>query len=183
MKKIIEPIAGRWSPRRFLAGNITPGDIEELITAAGRAPSSMNEQPWYFYYAIRGEKGFDSMLECLYEGNQEWAAGAGALILAVAKKRFRYKDRPNRHALYDTGAASVLLAVQASASGLQAHQMGGFDISKTSELFKLDSETEEPAAFIAIGIPDPSDAGYDMKNNSPASVRKELDAISKHWQE
>lgn len=137
----------------FSNKNISPGILNTVFEAARWAPSSMNEQPWRYYYAFKGETGFELMLDCLAEGNRVWAKDAPVLILSLANKFFEYKKRPNRHAMHDTGAANTLLAVQASHMGLQAHQMGGFDIDKTLKTFNLSPSEFEPASFIALGYP------------------------------
>jgi len=48
--------------------------IKILIAAAGRAPSSNNEQPWLFVYTTRESvEKFNDFLEFLTESNRVWA--------------------------------------------------------------------------------------------------------------
>jgi len=49
---------------------------------------------------------------------------------------FNHNGQPNRWAMYDTGAASVSLCLQAVVLGMCVHQMGGFDAEKAREVFK-----------------------------------------------
>lgn len=151
--KINTSIRNRWSPVGFSNKDISPDILNTIFEAARWAPSSMNEQPWRYYYSFKGEAGFGLMLDCLVEANRDWAKDVPVLILSIANKNFEYKKRPNRHAMHDTGAANTLLAVQASDLGLQAHQMGGFDIDKTLSTFNLSPEEFEAASFIALGYP------------------------------
>lgn len=142
----------RWSPRAFANKLIEPEKIDALFEAARWAPSSMNEQPWRYYYAVKSDaQAFNKFADCLVPGNQVWARNAALLILSVAKKQFSYKNRNNAYALHDTGAANAYLALQAAHLGLQAHQMGGFNKSQALKQFHLDPEQYEPATVIAVG--------------------------------
>lgn len=175
--KIADLILKRNSPRAYSEGVIGKEMIDSLFGAARWAPSSMNEQPWIYYYATRDNRElFNSFLDCLVPGNSSWAGEADMLILSVARKKFSYNGKPNRHAMHDTGAANTLLALQAAEIGLQAHQMGGFDMNKTLERFGLDSETHEPASFIAVGYQgDPEQLPEELRKRELAPrVRKEL---------
>jgi nitroreductase len=90
------------------------------------------------------------MLGVLVEGNRGWAQHVPALMLSVAKLTFTHNGKPNAHALYDTGAATAILAVQAAAMGMQAHQMAGYDAAKAREVFAI-PEDFQPGAAIAVG--------------------------------
>jgi nitroreductase len=52
--------------------------------------------------------------------------------------------------MYDTGAASANLCIQATALGLVVHQMGGFDAKKAREVFNLPDDCM-PMAMLAVG--------------------------------
>lgn len=142
----------RWSPRAFDERPVEPGALRSLFEAARWAPSSNNEQPWRFLVATKDQSGdYERLLACLLEGNRKWAYRAPVLILTVAAVNFD-DGKPNRHALHDTGLATENLVLQATASGLIAHQMAGFD----SEKARVDCEIPagfEPVAMIAVGYP------------------------------
>ena len=59
--------------------------------------------------------------------NRPWAGAAPVLMLGVASTHFTRNGHPNSYALYDLGAASSYLTLQAAALGMTTHQMGGFD--------------------------------------------------------
>jgi nitroreductase len=180
---IINSINKRWSPVGFSKEKLSIEKLNTVFEAARWAPSSMNEQPWNYYYSFKGEAGFERMLDCLVEANREWAKNAPVLILSVANKNFRYKNRPNRHAMHDTGAANSLLAIQAAELGLQAHQMGGFDADRTYKSFNLSPSEFEPATFIALGYPaDPENLEEKFKQrDTQERKRKDLASFSKHF--
>ena len=155
---VSELIRKRWSPRSFDVNRaIAENDLQTLFEAASWAPSSMNEQPWRYIYAHRSdEANFKRLFDCLAEGNQPWAKNAAVLVVSLARKKFVRNDKPNRHALYDTGGANALLTLQALELGIYVHQMGGFDFEKTAVEFSLPEEVEV-ACFLALGYLDSPD--------------------------
>ena len=76
------------------------------------------------------------MADCLEEGNS-WARNAAALVLSVARMTFARNGKPNRHGMYDTGAAVANLLVQAQSEGLFTHQMAGYDVEKREPCYKF----------------------------------------------
>jgi nitroreductase len=152
---IAAPIRERWSPRAFGPRPLSLSEWRSLFEAARWAPSCYNDQPWHFLVATREEPAeFAKMLECLVPQNRAWAQHAAALALVVARLRFRHKDSPNRHALYDTGQAVALLSVQATALGIRVHQMAGFSAEKAREVYEIPEGYE---AVTAIAFGDPGD--------------------------
>ncbi|HEV8328670.1 MAG TPA: nitroreductase family protein [Nitrospiraceae bacterium] len=143
----------RWSPRAFDDRSIEPEKLLSLCEAARWAPSSNNEQPWRFIVANKDyETEWNRLLACLVEGNRKWAYRAPVLILSVASLNFEDDSTPNRHAFHDTGMAVENLVLQATALGLSAHQMAGFDVEKARADLKIPSGYE-PVAMIAVGYP------------------------------
>jgi nitroreductase len=173
-------IKTRWSPRAFSDHVISPEEAESLFEAARWAPSNMNEQPWKYYYAFKEDsEKFNLFVDCLKPGNQVWAKNASILILSTARKHFIYKEKINRHAMHDTGAANVLLCLQANNMGYQAHQMGGFKPDETYDSFGIDNEKYELVTFIAVGKPgDPSTLPENLrKSEIKPRRRKSLNDI------
>ena len=169
-------IKNRWSPRKFTDEPVTDEMLELLFEAARWAPSSRNEQPWrYFYTKKEDEKTFDHFFNCLTEGNKVWANQAQVLMVSVMKTHFDYQNRPNGKALFDVGAANVSMAIQAAETGLQVHQMGGFDKEKVTELLQLEKELYEPVIMIAAGFPadEKTFSEEDKKRLEQHNTRKE----------
>ncbi len=146
-------LARRWSPRAFDERFIDTDLLRTLFEAARWAPSSSNEQPWRFFVASKDhETDWNRLFDCLVEGNRKWAFRAPVLILSVASMNFEDDGTPNRHALHDTGLATENLVLQATANGLVAHQMAGFDVEKARADLRIPAGYE-PVAMIAIGYP------------------------------
>jgi len=71
------------------------------------------------------------------EFNANWAKKAPVLVIAVAELAFAKNKAPNRNAQYDVGAASLQLALEATARGLVVHQMAGFDPETAKEAYDI----------------------------------------------
>jgi nitroreductase len=143
----------RWSPRAYDERAIEPEKLKSLFEAARWAPSSNNEQPWRFIVASKDQvSDWRRLLACLVESNRTWAHRAPVLMLSVASLNFEDDGNPNRHALHDTGMAVENLVLQATALGLMAHQMAGFDVEKARADLKI-PDGYEPVAMIAVGYP------------------------------
>jgi nitroreductase len=145
-------IRDRWSPRAFSDKPVEPAILASLFEAARWAPSSNNEQPWAYLVATKDNpQDFAKMLSVLVDFNAGWAKSAPVLVLAMSRLKFSNAN-PNRNAFYDTGAATALLSVEATARGLAVHQMAGFDPAKAKQVFQIPEDCEAIAA-IAIGYP------------------------------
>jgi nitroreductase len=180
-----ELIRERWSPRAFADRPVPQNLLRSIFEAARWAPSSNNEQPWAYIVATREDKeNFEKMLSVLVEFNANWARNAPVLAIAVAKLTFAKNNAPNRNALYDTGAASALLSVEATAHGLAVHQMAGFDPGKARQVFGI-PPVWEPIAAIAIGYPgDPASLPPPLKDREMAPrTRKPIAefVMAGHW--
>jgi nitroreductase len=146
-------IQTRWSPRAFNADKPVSRDhLLALLEAARWAPSCFNDQPWRFVVCDKSsdEAGWQHALSVLSEKNRRWAKNAPVLMLSVAMENFNHNGQVNRWAMYDTGAATAGLCLQASALGISVHQMGGFDADKAREVFKLPQDCM-PMAMMAVG--------------------------------
>ncbi len=147
----------RWSPRAMSGASISLETLNILLEAARWAPSSNNGQPWRFAYAFRNTETFTKFFELLNPGNQIWCKQAGILMIMASQINFdateKYPSQLNRSHSFDAGAAWMNLALQGSMLDLVVHGMGGFDLTKASELARL------PAGYLieamcAIGYPD-----------------------------
>lgn len=150
---LTDHLAKRWSPRGFTEQAVNAKTLRSLLEAARWAPSSSNEQPWQYIVATKDNPAeFSKMLACLVDANQVWAKNAPVLMISVATDNSPRSGKPNRHAQHDTGIASALLSVQATAMGLQAHMMAGFDPEKARQTYNIPAGFT-PMAAIAVGYP------------------------------
>ena len=132
----------RWSPRALSGEPVTKEQLMTLFEAAKWAPSSYNNQPWRFVYAMRDTPAWSTFMNLLGQFNQQWCQNGAALVLVCAKKNFEHNNKPSRTHEFDTGAAWMSLALQGSLSKLVVHGMEGFDYDR--------ARTE-------LGIPDDCD--------------------------
>ena len=155
---IIDALALRWSGRAYDPDRtLSREHLTALLEAARWAPSCFGYQPWrlLLWDRVANEPAWRRAHECLTEGNRAWAAYAPLLMLACADTRFA-DGRPNRWSAYDTGAAVMSLATQATSLGLMVHQMGGFDADRIRAEFAI-PETFDCLAMITVGYQLPPD--------------------------
>jgi len=148
---VADIIARRWSPRGYDPSRpVSRDNLMSLLEAARWAPSSANGQPWrYLVFDQSDPEALAKAQDCLSPGNA-WAKAAPMLMLSVAKLTSARNGQPNRFGAHDVGAASVSMALQATALGLWVHQMGGYDSAKARGYFGIPDDYE-PMAMIAVG--------------------------------
>ena len=125
----------RWSPRALTGEAITREQLNTVLEAARWAPSAFNYQPWRFIYALRDTAQWGPIFEGVKEGNRTWVKDGSALIVLASAKNAQFPGRdapgPNAWHAFDTGAAWISMALQASHMGLVAHALAGFDPAVT----------------------------------------------------
>ncbi len=146
---------------------VTQDQMKELAKAAQSAPSSYNDQPWFFIMCDRASQpeAYGKVMSSLVEFNQQWAKAAPVLVVVAAHKN-SHKGEANRWAHYDSGAAAVCMVLKAASMGLMAHQMGGFDPEKISTLFDLPKDVE-PMSVMAIGYEAAGETKNAAKDRKP----------------
>jgi nitroreductase len=182
---VLPVLLERWSPRGFSDREVSAKDLRTIFEAGRWAPSSYNEQPWRFLVGHKGSETYSKILDSLVPSNEEWARSAPVLVLGVAKTRFSHNDTPNNYAAHDVGAAMALMAVQATALGLAAHQMAGFDWVKAREAFAI-PETYVMGSVMAIGhqgeltdLPEK----FQAQEQSPRSRKALSEIVLSDWDE
>jgi nitroreductase len=140
----------RWSPRAFDNRDVSPADLAKVFEAARWAASSSNAQPWRFLVGTRESETHKKIHEALVDFNKEWAGHAPVLILGTALAVSPNSGKPNAYALFDLGAASSYLTLQAASQGLVAHQMAGFSHETARSLLGI-PENYALGSVIALG--------------------------------
>ena len=147
---VLPAVHARWSPRSFADRDVSPDDLMKVFEAARWAASSSNEQPWRYLVGLRNSSTHQKIFSTLVGFNQSWAGAAPVLILGVANSKFSHNGSLNAYALYDLGAASASLCLQAAALGLKTHSMAGFDQAAARQAFGI-PEDYLLGAVIALG--------------------------------
>jgi nitroreductase len=147
---LLPAVLSRWSPRSFAVRDVSPTDLKKVFEAARWAASSYNEQPWRFLVGTRNSLTYNKIFSTLIGFNKGWAAAAPVLILGVASTKFTHNGTDNRYALYDLGAASSYLTLQAAALGFSSHQMAGYDQDAARQTLEI-PEGYALGSVIALG--------------------------------
>ena len=161
---VMKVIRDRFSPRYFSDEKVKSSDINLIFEAARFAPSGWNFQPWYFYWAKKGDASYGKIISCLAKYNR-FAKTAPVLIVACFIKKFKGKKTYYRH---DLGAAVMSLVLQAQHLGYYCRQMGDFNKNKLVKLFNIDIN-HFPFVVIALG------KLGDYKNIDNKLLKRELD--------
>lgn len=131
---VLDVLAERWSTRVFdAAAPIDEEALRSALEAARWAPSANNTQPWRFVVARRGSDAHAAIVASLMGFNQSWASDAAVLVVFATTTSL--DGKPLAWASYDAGQAAAYFTIQAHASGLHTHQMGGFDRAAIAEAF------------------------------------------------
>jgi nitroreductase len=147
---VLSAVVSRWSPRSFADREVSPADLTKVFEAARWSASAFNEQPWRFLVGVRGSETHKKIFSTLIGFNQSWAGAAPVLILGAASAAFIHNGTSNAYALYDLGAATGALTLQAAALGLRTHSMAGFDHDAARQIFQIPDDYLL-GAVIALG--------------------------------
>ena len=166
----------RYSPRAMSGEAISKQELMTLFEAARWAPSSYNDQPWRFIYAMRDTPEFAIFMSVLVQFNQDWCKNASALIVTISTKNTS-RGTPSVTHSFDTGAAWENFTLQANSMNLIAHGMSGFDYEKAKGKLGI-PEDYNVEMMIAIGkhgkIEDLPEA---MRKGETPNERKKLEEI------
>ena len=147
---VLPVLRQRWSPRSFTEREVMPADLAVIFEAARWAASSGNQQPWRFLLGVRNSITHKKIASVLTGTNKEWAPNAPVLILGTANTKSGSSSAANAYALYDLGAASSYLTLQAAALGLVTHQMAGYDHEAARRALEI-PESYALGSVIALG--------------------------------
>lgn len=166
----------RWSARAMSGEMIDVLDLNALFEAARWAPSSYNEQPWRFIYALKNTPEWQTFFDLLVPFNQAWCKNGSVLVVICSKIGSDHGGVNTTHS-YDTGAAWQNLALQGHLKGLVVHGMGGFDREKARADLHI-PEGYAVEAMCVIGKPgDIKNLPDYMQENEKPSGRKNSDEI------
>jgi nitroreductase len=175
---INELAKNRWSPRAFLDKPVAKEKLVSMFEAARWSASGGNEQPWRFIVGVNHDETWQKIFSTLAEGNREWNDHVPVLILAIGYKISSWDGNISDYFQYDTGQAVAHLSIEAMNQGLHVHQMGGFSIDHSREIFEIPG-TCQPLTVIAAGyLGEPLSLPEKLKQRELLErTRKELSEI------
>lgn len=148
-----ESILNRRSIRSFKGDPVPSEFLQKILTAAQRAPSAGNRQPWHFY--VVKNKGLRESLAIAAFG-QDFVAQAPVVIVVCSdpeRSGSRYGERGRSlYSIQDTASAVMNMWITAVELGLASCWVGAFDESKVRETLSIPSQLR-PVAMLPIGFP------------------------------
>lgn len=124
---LLELSRKRHSPRAFDGSALTWEDLADGLESARLSSSSYNNQPWRFVVALRGENGFEALLNTAVEANRNWMKDAGAIVGVIASTVLEKTGEKDHAALLGVGMAVGAMELAFVENGLVSMQAGGFD--------------------------------------------------------
>jgi len=156
---------------------INKEELMNLFEAAKWAPSSYNNQPWRFIYALKNTRSWNELFDLLVDFNKSWCKNASALVVVISKKTFDHNGEHSITHSFDTGAAWENIALQASINGLVSHGMQAFDYAKAKKILEI-PENYNVEIMIAIGKPGKKeDLPKELQEREIPSGRKKINEI------
>jgi nitroreductase len=136
---IINAISARRA-NRFLSTEALPeGAAKRIVEAGHLAPSCFNNQPWNIS-AVSSEETLTALRAALSETNA-WASRAPMIIaVAVRASDDCRLDDGRDYALFDAGLCAMNMMSQATAEGLVAHPIAGYNPKKAKAAIGLDKD-------------------------------------------
>ena len=140
-----EAITSRRNVRSFADRPVPAADLDQILEAGRRAPSSQNWQPWDFILVT--ERGQLRELADAGPGAGH-AAGAAAAIVVIGPA----EDNPFRRAQFDLGQAVMAMMLAAADLGIGSGHAGIRDLPLARELLGFPGDRDW-ALLISLGYP------------------------------
>jgi nitroreductase len=136
--EIIDAISARRA-YRFLSTEALPeGAARRIVEAGHLAPSCFNNQPWNIT-ATSGE-ALEALRAALAETNA-WASRAPMIISVAVRASDDCRLEDGRdYALFDAGLCAMNMISQATAEGLVAHPIAGYNPKKAKAALGIDKD-------------------------------------------
>ena len=154
MPELIEALSGRRARRAFDPREV-PAEVQEsLWQAVSVAPSHGNVQSGRLLVA-KSDAVRTDVVAAISEGNRNWAPAAPLLVALGSMPDHEHADAYGRERAlwsFHAGIAAGNLMAQATALGLIAHPMAGFDEGGVRDAFGAPDELRVLVVF-AIGYP------------------------------
>jgi len=140
-----EAITSRRNVRSFADRPVPPADLDQILEAGRRAPSSQNWQPWDFILVTER----DQLRELAATGpGAGHLAGAAAAIAVIGPGG----DNPFRRAQFDLGQAVMAMTLAAADLGIGSCHAGVADLPLARRLLGFPGDRDW-VLLISLGYP------------------------------
>ena len=140
-----EAIISRRNVRSFADRPIAAADLDRILEAGRRSPSSQNWQPWDFIVVT--DRGLLRELARVWRGAGH-VAGSAATIVVVGPAA----DNEFGRAQFDLGQAAMAMMLAAAELGIGSCHAGVADLQLARELLGI-PEDRDWALLISLGYP------------------------------
>jgi nitroreductase len=142
-----DAIRARRNVRRYAERSIEPSDLDRLLEAARRTPSSVNQQAWDFVVVTDRERLRELSSIWRYAAHVATSAATVALVTPVSD------DRDERDTFwYDAGQATMSIMFAAADLGIGSGHASVDDQALARRILGL-PEDREVAILVALGYP------------------------------
>jgi len=147
--EVLKQISEWVSISEFLPDQVSDEIIDRLISAARRAPSAKNRQPWRLV-VVRNPEVRSRIHEASYLQEH---VGQAPVIVAACTTNIDYR-MPNGQLAYpiDIGIALSFMMIQSRTEGLGAHVVTTFDEAQVKEILTVPFQMKI-AALLLLGFP------------------------------
>jgi nitroreductase len=140
-----EAIESRRNIRSFTDQPISPADLDRILEAGRRSPSSQNWQPWDFVVVTDREQLRE--LATVWRGAGH-VAGSAATIVVIGPAA----DNEFHRAQFDLGQATMAMTLAATDLGIGSCHAGVADIEFARDLLGF-PEDRDWAFLVSLGYP------------------------------
>ena len=140
-----EAITSRRNVRSFADRPIPEADLDRILEAGRRSPSSQNWQPWDFVLVT--ERSVLTELAKVFRGAGHVAHSAATIVVVGPAG-----DNPFRRAQLDLGQATMAMMLAAADLGIGSCHAGIADLPRVRELLGIPDDRDW-ALLISLGYP------------------------------
>jgi len=140
-----DAITARRNVRVFSAEAIPPADLDRILEAGRRSPSSQNWQPWDFVLVI--DRTQLREMSKVFQGAYHVAQAAAAIAIVGP-----VTDNPYHRAQFDLGQAAMSMELAAADLGIGSSHAGVADIALARRVLGLPADRDW-VILLSLGYP------------------------------
>jgi nitroreductase len=140
-----DAITARRNVRTFTDTPIPAEDLDRILEAGRRSPSSQNWQPWDFVLVT--DRAQLTELSQVFSGAYHVAAAAAAIAIVGPAA-----DNPFRRAQFDLGQAAMSMALAAVDLGIGSSHAGVADMARARRVLGLPADRDW-VILLSLGYP------------------------------